>query len=250
VDEPADAAVRFGPYFTGSPSDFTFQTSGSTGTTQQSVTLTGLIPGRYYSFIIISTDLYGNEFISSYDTAFSFETEVYIQLYKGWNMISIPPYLLDSTPQDVFTSISGQFELVQAYYASDPIDPWKQFSPGKSFGNDLTMISAVDGLWILMKEDAVLIPDHKDPLTDPIFNVTFIGLEIGWNLVSYPSVQTRSVNDALAGVPFDMIQTYDAESGQWLTHNGTSGSLTQMEMGRGYWIHCTSPYDWKLAYDE
>jgi hypothetical protein len=83
-----------------------------------------------------------------------------------------------------------------------------------------------------------------------VFNGTIVGLEAGWNLVGYPSIQTRSVNDALAGVPYDMIQTYDAESGQWLSNNGTSGNLTQMEMGRGYWIHCTGSYSWQVAYDE
>jgi hypothetical protein len=250
VDEPADAKVNFGPHFSGPPGDLTFQTAGSTGSTQQSVTLTGLTPGRYYYFIIISTDVHGNQFKSSIDTVFTFETEVHIQLYTGWNMISIPPYLLNATPDEVFTTISGEYEVVQAYYASDPADPWKHYRPDKSYGNDLTVITDIDGLWILMKNDAVLIPNHKDPTTDPMFNVSMVGLEAGWNFVGYPSVYTRSINYALAGVPYDLVQTYDAASGQWLSYDGTSGSLTQMEVGRGYWIHCTTSHNWQVAYDE
>jgi hypothetical protein len=250
VDEPADASVRFGPYFSGPPVDLIFETTGSTGSMQQSVTLTGLKPGRYYSFIIISTDIYGNKFSSSIDDVFSFETEVHIQLFKGWNMISIPPNLLDSSPEDVLFSISGEYVVVQTYFASDPVDPWKHYRPDKLFGNDLLWMDYLQGYLILMKNDAVLIPNHNDPTLDPLFNGTFVGLEPGWNLIGYPSVHTRSIDDALAGVPYDMVQTYDAASGQWLSYDGTSGDLTQMEMGRGYWIHCTSSYDWQVEYDE
>jgi hypothetical protein len=248
VDEPADAAVWFGPYFSGPPSDLIFETSGSTGSMQQSVMLTELKPGRYYSFLIISTDLYGNRFISSIDSTFSFETEVHIQLYKGWNMISIPPFLLNITPKDVLSSISGEYDVVQAYYASDPVDPWKHYRPDKSFGNDLLWMESVQGYWILMKNDAVLKPDHIDPTRDSLFNGTLIGLEAGWNFVGYPSVQKRTVDDALAGVSYDMIQTYDAATGQWLSYDGTSGSLTHMDMGKGYWIHCTAFNNWEVDY--
>jgi hypothetical protein len=241
VDEPAEAMVWWGYY----PICEIF-TTGSTGSPFQSVQLTGLQPGRLYFYLVFSTDPYGNVDYWSNNTLF--ETEVHIPLFKGWNMISIPPYLLDSSPEDVLSSISGEYDAVRAYYASDPVDPWKEFRPDKSFGNDLTVITAMDGLWIHMKNDAVLIPDHKDPTPDPLFNGTSMGLEAGWNLVGYPSVRTRSVDDALVNVTYDMVQTYDAASGKWLTYDGISGDLTHMEMGRGYWIHCPVFNEWQVAY--
>jgi hypothetical protein len=61
---------------------------------------------------------------------------------------------------------------------------------------------------------------------------------------------TRLIDDAMAGVSnYDMIQTYNASSGQWLTYDGTSGDLTQMETGQGYWIHCTAGDSWSVDYD-
>jgi hypothetical protein len=255
VDEPADASVWYGSSRgdggTGDGGTLTDETTGSTGSTLQSVQLTDLQPGRNYMFVINSTDQYGNRFSSF---MYSFETEIHIQLYKGWNMISIPPYLQNTSVEGALASIAGQYDAVQAYYPDDPTgDYWKHYRPGKPFGNDLLTLDQIYGLWIHMKNDAVLIPGHKDPTLDPLFSGNLMGLEAGWNFVGYPSVQTRLIDDALKdafGNPltYDMVQTYDAITGQWLSYDGSSGSLTKMEMGRGYWIHCPAFTEWQVDY--
>jgi hypothetical protein len=252
VDKPANASVWYGGSGSGGDGGIlTDETTGSTGSTSQSVQLTDLLPGRNYMFVINSTDQYGNRFSS---TGYSFETEIHIQLYKGWNMISIPPYLLDISVDDVLASIAGKYDAVQAYYPNDPTgDPWKHYRPGKPFGNDLLWLDQVHGLWIHMKNDAVLIPDHEDPTLDPLFSGTPVVLEAGWNFVGYPSVQTRLIDDALIDafrnpLTYDIVQTYDAITGQWLSYDGSSGSLTKMEMGRGYWIHCPAFTVWQVDY--
>jgi hypothetical protein len=238
VDEVAEASVWYG--FTLITPALTMETVGSSGSVFQSVELTSLQPGRHYTFAINSTDPGGNTG-SSYPTTYNFITEVRIYLQKGWNMISLPPYLLVGDPiSDALASIAGQYDAVRAYYSEDPTDPWKHHVEGKPFGNDLPDLDEVHGFWIHMKNDAVLIPSHMDPTTDPGFpGYTTVPLLRGWNLVSYPSVVDRPINDALAGVPYDMAQTYNESSGMWETWNGGSGNLQTMEMGKGYWIHIT-----------
>ncbi|UCF07478.1 MAG: fibronectin type III domain-containing protein, partial [Thermoplasmata archaeon] len=86
VDEPATATVGYGLYGDGSASDITDEVQNLTFSTLQSITLTGLSPGRKYTYIITSTDELGNTY-SSTPTTFSFNTYIYIQLYAGWNMI-------------------------------------------------------------------------------------------------------------------------------------------------------------------
>jgi hypothetical protein len=240
VHEPADAVVWYG--FT---PNFPNQKSGTVGSTTQSVTLTGIQPGREYTYVIESTDLLGNKFTSA---PYTFKTEVRIQLYKGWNMISILPFT-DSDLVTVLSPIAGEYDVVQTYIVNDTNDPWKQYIPGKPSGNDLELIHGGMGLWIHMKNDAVFIPDHTDPTTVPLFPGYFsIQLEPGWNFVSYPSITTLPIDSALTGVPYDMVETYDAKTDQWLSYDGSSGFLTQMEMGRGYWIHCTGFYLWDIDY--
>jgi hypothetical protein len=135
--------------------------------------------------------------------------------------------------------------------ASDILgDPWKHYNPNKPpHLNDLSLLDQFHGFWILMKNDAVLIPGHSDPTTDPFFlGDTPIGLEPGWNFIGYPSLVTRPISNALAGVPYDMVQYYDELTSQWLYYDGSAGSLTQMEMGKGYWIHCTAPHLWQVDF--
>jgi hypothetical protein len=240
VDEPANASVWYG--LDGS---LTNQVSGSTSSTFQSVTLTGLQQGRTYTYTINSIDQYGNVFSSA---IYTFDTEVRIQLRKGWNMISIPPISpssgLSPTVENVLAPIAGLYDAVQAYDLSDPSDPWKHNRPGKPYGNDLDTAASNMSLWIHMVEDTTF-PDQLVP--DPGY-LEFIPLVKGWNFVGYPSVTTRLIDNALAGVPYDMVQTYDAVTDQWLGYDGSFGSLTQMETGRGYWIHATADHDWQVNY--
>jgi hypothetical protein len=244
ADEPANASVGYGLYIDGRLSDITDEKTGSTMSTSQSVKLTGLEPGRNYTFVIISTDMYGNWIFSP---VYSFETEIHIQLYKGWNMISIPPLTPDPNHgiqpmvSNVLASVAGQYDAVQAYIASDPSDPWKHYRPGKPYGNDLTILIEIMGLWVHMKNDAVLILDHKDPTIYPFFNGTLVLLEPGWNFVGYPSVTTTYIKDVLAGVPYDMVQTYDAVAGRWLSYNGSS----DITLGNIVWemTGLDEPYD-------
>jgi hypothetical protein len=249
VHEPANASLWWGNWINGSVWDLTTETFGSTGSTSQSVTINNLQSGRMYTFVINSTDPGGNTG-SSYplNNPYTFETSILIQLYAGWNMISLAPNILLSDVEFQLISISGQYEAVQIYDSTDSDDPWKHYVPGKLMGNDLTELHPDSGIWIKMKNDAVLRVNHMVPPNgQPDYE---IGLAYGWNFVGYPSVVTRSVDVALAGVVYDMVQTYDAGSGKWYSYDGNSGDLTVMELGRGYWIHCMAPAGdvWSVSY--
>lgn len=252
VNEPANAKVRYGLFVNGGLDDLTAQQSGSVLSNAQSVNLTGLLPGRKYTFIMYSTDIHGNTG-SSYPAfpPFTFITEVYIALYEGWNMISVPPFLPSLDLEAVLASITGDGIVVQTYLAGEPDDPWKQHVAGKPFGNDLDWIFPEMGLWILMNNDSTLIPDQILP--DPESPPYVVLLLEGWNFVGYPSAQTRTVANALSGINYSVVMTYDAATGDWLRYDGPGGdldSLTHMEMGRGYWIYSTEPMEqeWSLPY--
>jgi hypothetical protein len=242
VDENCDASVWYGL-----DPNLNMEQTGTTGSTTQTVTLTGLLPGRIYTFHINSTDMGGN--VNSSDFAgspYTFDTEIHIPLYTGWNMMSFQPILFDFSVTGALSTISGDYDAVQMYDPLDPTDPWKHYVDGKLFGNDLTDITTEGGIWILMNKDAVLIPDQAvPPVGSPAIQV---GLEAGWNFIGYPSVTTRTVSNALSGVTFDMVQYYDSVAGKWEWSDGSSGGLLNMEVGKGYWIHVPSSQTWFINY--
>ncbi|UCF07954.1 MAG: hypothetical protein JSW28_09995, partial [Thermoplasmata archaeon] len=106
------------------------------------------------------------------------------------------------------------------------------------------------GLWLHMTAENTLMPDY---LFDELYPSSSLPLYKGWNFVSYPSVQPRTTADALgyiSGGNWDRVEHYDAQSG-WLIYDGPGGetdTLTNMEAGRGYWIHCTQDATWDLPY--
>lgn len=252
VDEIAEASVWWGLYGDGSVNDLTTETVGSSGSYNQSVTLTGLTPGLVYTFVINSTNSHGNT-ASSWPSnpPYTFETLILIQLYAGWNMISLAPYPKDTAVLAQLSSIAGDYDAVQIYDSSDLADPWKHYVPGKPMGNDLTDIYPDFGIWIKMKKAAVLtVNQFIPPKGDPPMPI-YIGY--GWNFIGYPSVKTRPVDEALLTVVWDKVQTYDAVSDKWYHNDGYDGdvdTLLQMELGRGYWLHCPVPAgdNWTLSY--
>jgi hypothetical protein len=162
-------------------------------------------------------------------------------------MISVPPHIPDPYFGSVLTPIEFLYDAVQLYDASDLSDPWKHYNAGKTDGNDVTEIISTSAFWIYMRDPVIFVPLQLVPESDFIEVVQLVS---GWNFVGYPSVTTRDVTSALAGVPYDMVWTYDAVSGRWLSYdpNTGSGDLTVMELGRGYWIHSTADHDWGVVY--
>ena len=57
---------------------------------------------------------------------------------------------------NVLSSISGKYDIVWAYNASDTKDPWKRYAPG-AVDNDLTYMTPGSGYWIKMNQGAVLL---------------------------------------------------------------------------------------------
>lgn len=78
-----------------------------------------------------------------------------IPVYTGWNLIGYP--LTQSKEiSTAISSISGKYEIVWAYNASDT-DHWKRYAPGAEVGNDLTYMTPGSGYWIKMNQDATLV---------------------------------------------------------------------------------------------
>ncbi len=159
-----------------------------------------------------------------------------IQLKAGWNLFSIPLAQNDTNISEVLKSIDGDYDVVKWYDSKDGV--WHSSS------NDLTDINRTMGLWTYMNNKCNLsvvgaVPDSTD-----------IAMYEGWNLVGYPSLETRNLSDALSGVNWESVWHYDAFDvyDPW-KHNHTSkpyrmNDLEEMKPGFGYWVYVTINNTW------
>jgi hypothetical protein len=158
------------------------------------------------------------------------------KLDQGWNLFSTPLVQNDTSISEVLKSIDGNYNIIQSYDSKNGI--WRSSSMS------LTNINRTMGLWIHMKNVCNLsvvgvLPESTD-----------IALYEGWNLVGYPSLKTRNLNDALSGINWQAVQHYYAFDGNdpW-KHNSTKkpdrlNDLKEMQPGRGYWVYVTINDTW------
>jgi parallel beta-helix repeat protein len=171
-------------------------------------------------------------------------TENFILLYEGWNLISIPFILSDTSLGVVLNSIKGSYDAVQWYNNSDNSDPWKHNSTKKpSYLNDLDRIDQAMGFWIHITEPGGVLFQY--PGTKPMENQT-INIHPGWNLIGYPSLTsyngTKGLNNLTFGTHIDAILTYNAGTHKWKE----LGPSDYFEIGRGYWVHAKTKCEWEV----
>jgi hypothetical protein len=168
----------------------------------------------------------------------------YIQLYEGWNLISIPLIQLDTDLLDVLDSINGSYDAVQWYDASDTSDSWKHHHISKPLNlNDLETVDNKMGIWIHITEPGGVLFQCSGII--PIENQS-ISLKTGWNLVGYPSLSNRTRTLSLNNLTFDLevdaIWTYNASNQKW----EQIGEFDYFERGKGYWVHAKTDCVWDV----
>lgn len=163
-------------------------------------------------------------------------------LVTGWNLISLPVTLSNTTPVSAFGSLVGKYGDVYAYNACDTGDPWKLFNPSlPGHLNDLTAVSVTQGYWINLTSAGTLTLTGTHPLQ------TTINLCAGWNLVGFPSVTKQPVATALQSIAgkYTLVYQYKASdtADPWKSYNPSAppqvNDLKEMEAGFGYWIRMT-----------
>ena len=161
-------------------------------------------------------------------------TIVEIALYPGWNLVSIPVQPVDPTPAAVLDSIRDDYDVAYTYSANLG---WQRYEPGApGFVNTLAAITPSQGVWIHATTATTLTVSGTVPLS------TTIPLAAGWNLIGYPSLQTRPITEVLSPIVqyCNAVYTYDAvdQADPWKKYvpGDLSSDLTQMEPGHGYWV--------------
>jgi len=199
----------------------------------------GFSPGDLVVCNIIAQDNFGNEL--DFEWNFTVLEEFAIPLTVGWNLISFPLELADTSLVVVLESTAGNWNIVEYYDAYDLADPWKSHATFKPQSlNDLSNLDNTMAFWLY-------VTDASSPLvirgTNP--ESTSISLKAGWNMVGYPSLDTtKTVGEALFGTTADRVLVGDTSEPYNLLEVGPT---YVMQPGEGYWVHVVSDTLWVIV---
>lgn len=158
-------------------------------------------------------------------------------LYRGWNLLSLPVIPLDS---DVGTILSGHDGVVEG--VTEKVDvvweyeagtgEWHAYSPSAPAEvDDLTDLEDGSGYWVKMLEDATMTVVGSNFLAGP-HDPPEYDLVLGWNLIGYKGV--------LPIAPHYYLEEDDVEYNRLLGYHRSYGALYTPEKlypGDGYWIY-------------
>jgi len=162
-------------------------------------------------------------------------------LYKGLNLVSFFCITTMHPTGDVVGSLSNLDAVFE--YQEGSSDAWKIYNPNlPSFViQDLTRMSRTEGYWIRMKGDEHFF------LEGGLRVPTDVYLAPGWNLVGYPTNETKPVNQSFSSIEgnFTEVRTYNTATQSFISYvPGVGGALNQTEPYFGYWINATTKEVW------
>ncbi|MBW6461816.1 MAG: hypothetical protein K0B07_02110 [DPANN group archaeon] len=158
-----------------------------------------------------------------------------ILLEQGWNLISYP-YTLDNTSvTDIMSSITSDY-TIWAYNSLTKI--WSEYDSNKEpHLNNLTDISNKESFWINISfdENLTVIGTRPESIT--------IDLNQGWNLISYPLDTQKPINTTLSQIAgkYTILWEFNEDTG-WDLYNPDESNVSTIDYfipGSGYWINMT-----------
>ncbi len=160
------------------------------------------------------------------------------QIAPGHWFISFPLMVADDSIESVLSSISGCYDYVRWYDATDATSPWKSYSPARGHNGLLRLDNAM-GFWIDVTATCDLVITGTWPSS------TAISLHQGWNMVGFPSSNTSyTVADLKAGIGLAevIVEAFDSTAAPYyLQRVGDSYVMIAWE---GYWIYVPSDATW------
>ena len=143
--------------------------------------------------------------VSSLSYAFNLE------LNSGWNLISIPVNISNKTASWLCDQVNCSSIL--AYN-----NGWISYSPNRAM-NSLENINETIGIWVYTNKSDSVVVDGQLANT-PIQHYS------GWNLVGYPSLISRAVEEVYNMSKVEAIFMF----------NNTWKNVSELNPGYGYWI--------------
>lgn len=162
-------------------------------------------------------------------------------LEPGLNLVSFYCVSYENLRDNIIeniTSLEGIFE-----YQEGSTDPWKSYNPTLPSWvvQDLDKIYRCEGYWIRANSSEQVL------IAGGLYLPTHINLVIGWNLVGYPTNETKNVTEAFSSIEgnFSEVRAFNASTqGFYNFIPPSTGALQHTKTPDGYWINANATEVW------
>ncbi len=158
---------------------------------------------------------------------------VVVNLASGWNLVSFP--WISGSHSSINQILNGvSWDRAMVY--DNQNKEWLTYNANRDskFNFAFPELDNAAGVWVHMTSSGYVVGPGDN------IGTTYLHLYKGWNLMGYPSDTVRTVSDALSGVPYEYVETYNSTSGQMVS----LGANDTMNPGSAYWIYVTYDTTW------
>ncbi len=153
-------------------------------------------------------------------------------LSRGPNLVSIPLIQSNESIETVLQTVLYD----KAWYYDSLSGEWKWYMTSKTYRRGLWNMDHTDGIWVNITQNCNLTVAGIVPAQ------TTIHLHEGWNLVSFPSLNTSySVSDLRTEIGATRVEGYDPAPPY---HLEVLGDAEVLLAGMGYWVKVEADFTW------
>ena len=157
-------------------------------------------------------------------------------LAPGPNLISIPLIQSDESIETVLQTVKYD----NAWFHDPSSGEWNWYMKDKTYSGGLSDLNHTMGMWVNVTEASNLTVAGIVPAQ------TTIHLYEGWNLVSFPSLNSSyTVADLKAETGATRVEGYDPAPPYFLRVLGDAEAL---QAGYGYWVKVQSDAEWTVPF--
>jgi parallel beta-helix repeat protein len=153
-------------------------------------------------------------------------------LSHGPNLVSVPLIQSNESIETVLQTVRYD----KAWYYDSLSGEWKWYMTSKTYRRGLWNMDHTDGIWVNVTQNCNLTVAGMVPAQ------TTIHLYEGWNLVSFPSLNTSySVSDLKTEIGATRVEGYDLAPPH---HLSVLGDGEVLQAGKAYWVRVLADTEW------
>ena len=207
-------------------------------------TVTNLTNGTTYTYKVYANDTSDNLGVSETRSVTINITEgasFDLELGAGWNLISIPLAIDNTSINAVFPNANDGDELYT--YVNNTWKP-ATFYAGYGWDGDFETVEPDKGYWYSATTA------YTATIKGTEAGTRTVSIAEGWNLIGYTRLSAANLDDLLTNVT-DKDELYDYDGNDWQIATyysdlpGWYGDMSTMEPGKGYWYNASTSFIWE-----